>query len=162
MKVVHCLDPIYNSNSKVLILGSFPSIKSRELGFYYSHPQNKFWKILESVYEEKIEDSIEKRKEFVLKHNIALFDVIKTCDINLSSDSSIKNIITNDLSKILEEANIKAIFTTGRKAFNLYNKYILPKTNIAPIYLPSTSPANCSKNINEKLYTAYKDITKYT
>lgn len=162
MKVIHNLKPVYNENSKVLILGSLPSLKSREIGFYYSHPQNRFWKTLERVYEEKIGTSINERKEFVLKHNIALFDVIKSCDINSSSDSSIKNIVPNNISTILKETKIEVIFATGKKAYDLYNKHIFPKTKIEAIYLPSTSPANCPKGIEEKLYDTYKEIRKYT
>ncbi len=162
MKVIHNLEPVYNENSKVLILGSMPSLKSRETGFYYSHPKNRFWCTLERVYGEKIGTSIEERKEFVLNHNIALFDVVKSCDINSSSDSSIKNIVPNDISKILKESQIQVIFTTGKKAYNLYYKYIFLKTKIDAIYLPSTSPANCPKGIDEKLYEEYKEIRKYT
>lgn len=161
MKVVHNLSPIYDENSKVLILGSIPSVKSREQGFYYAHPKNRFWKTLEKVFEEGIGSTTSERKAFVLKHNIALFDVIKSCDINSSSDSSIKNIIPNNISKILKETKIEVIFTTGRKAYELYNKYIFPKTKIEAKYLPSTSPANCPKGIEEKLFKAYKEIKKY-
>lgn len=162
MKVVHNLSPIYDANSKVLILGSIPSVKSREQGFYYAHPKNRFWQTLEKVFKEEISDTTSERKDFVLKHNIALFDVIKSCDINSSSDSSIKNIVPNNISKILKETKIEVIFTTGRKAYDLYNKYIFPKTKMRAIYLPSTSPANCPKGIEEKLYIAYKEIRKYT
>lgn len=162
MKVVHNLSPIYDANSKVLILGSIPSVKSREQGFYYAHPKNRFWQTLEKVFKEEISDTTSERKDFVLKHNIALFDVIKSCDINSSSDSSIKNIVPNNILKILKETKIEVIFTTGRKAYDLYNKYIFPKTKMKAIYLPSTSPANCPKDIEEKLYIAYKEIRKYT
>lgn len=162
MKVVHNLSPVYDANSKVLILGSIPSIKSREQGFYYAHPKNRFWQTLEKVFEEEIGNTTSERKNFVLKHNIALFDVIKSCDINSSSDSSIKNIVPNNISKILKESKIEVIFTTGRKAYDLYNKYIFPKIKIEARYLPSTSPANCPKGIEEKLYKAYKEIRKNT
>lgn len=162
MKVIHTLKPIYNENSKVLILGSIPSIKSREVGFYYSHPKNRFWKTLEKVYSEKIGDSIRDKINFLIKHNIALFDVLKSCDISSSKDSSIKNPIPNNLNPILKEANIKAIFTTGQKAYQLYQKYCYPKTGIKAILLPSTSPANCPKGIEEKLINAYSQIKEYT
>lgn len=162
MKVVHNLSPIYDENSKVLILGSMPSVKSREQGFYYAHPKNRFWKTLEKVFEEEIGSTTSERKAFVLKHSIALFDVIKSCDINSSSDSSIKNIVPNNISKILKETKIEVIFTTGKKAYDLYNKYIFSKTKMKAMYLPSTSPANCPKGIEEKLYKAYKEIKKYT
>lgn len=161
MKVIHNLKPVYNEYSKVLILGSMPSVKSREQGFYYSHPQNRFWKTLEKVFEEKIGDTTEERKNFVLNHNIALFDVIKSCEINSSSDNSIKKVIPNNISKILKATKIEVIITTGRKSYDLYNKYIFPKTKMKAIYLPSTSPANCQKGIEEKLYEAYKEIKKY-
>lgn len=162
MKVFHTLEPIYDENSKVLILGSMPSVKSRELGFYYAHPKNRFWTTLESVYSEKIGINIEDKINFLIKHNIALFDVLKSCEINSSSDSSIKNPIPNDLSDILNNSEISMIFTTGKKAYDLYNKYLKDKTEIDAILLPSTSPANCPKGIEEKLIKTYSEIKKYT
>ena len=159
MKVEHTLKPIYDNDSIVLILGSMPSVKSRELGFYYAHPQNRFWKILAKVFEEEIGKSNEEREEFLHRNHIALFDVIKTCDIEGSSDLSIKNPIANDLRPILDNSKIKYIFTTGRKAFDLYNKYILPKIGIEAIYLPSTSGANASIGM-DKLYNEYLQIKK--
>ncbi len=162
MKVYHTLEPIYYRDSKVLILGTMPSIKSREVGFYYAHPYNRFWKTLEKVYGETIGVSIADKKEFLLKHKIALFDVLKSCNINSSSDSSIKEPVPNNINKILKESNIKVIFTTGKKAYELYNKYILPKTKIEAICLPSTSPANCKKGIEEILYKEYNKIREYT
>lgn len=158
MKVVHTLEPIYDKNSKCLILGSMPSVKSREIGFYYSHPKNRFWKTLEAVFNEQIGSSIPDKISFLKKHHIALFDVLKSCDISSSSDSSIKNPIVNDLSIILKFSNIKTIFTTGQTAYKLYQKYLFPKTNIEAIFLPSTSPANCPKGIEEKLIKEYSKI----
>ena len=122
----HPLKPIYNQNSKVLILGTMPSVKSRELNSYYAHPQNRFWKILEKMFNEKIND----KEQFLLKNKIALWDVVASCDINGSSDSSIKNVIPNNISKIIKESNINMIFTTGKTAFKLYNKYIYICLNI--------------------------------
>lgn len=162
MKVEHTLNPIYNKNSKVLILGSIPSVKSREIGFYYGHPKNRFWKILAKIYNEEIENTKQDKINFLIKHHIALFDVLKSCDIAASSDSSIKNPVPNDLSFILKEANIKAIFTTGKRAYQLYQKYCYPNTGIEAIYLPSTSPANCPKGIDEKLEIAYSQIKNFT
>lgn len=162
MKVNHTIDAIYDENSKVLILGSMPSVKSREIGFYYAHPKNRFWKTLENVYQEKIGETIEDRKDFLIRHHIALFDVLKSCDISSSSDSSIKNPIPNDFSDILQTAKIKAIFTTGKKAYQLYQKYCYPSTGIKAIPLPSTSPANCAKGISEKLEMSYKQIKEFT
>ena len=162
MQVNHTLKPIYDKNSKVLILGSIPSVKSREVGFYYSHPKNRFWKTLSKIYNEEIKDTKDERIQFLKKHHIALFDVLKICDISASSDSSIKDPIPNDLNSILKEADIKAIFTTGNKAYQLYQKYCYPVTKIKAISLPSTSPANCSKGIEEKLETTYSQIKEFT
>ena len=152
MKVIHPLKPIYNSQSKVLILGSFPSIKSRENNFYYSHPRNRFWKTLEKVFNENIGNSNKDKENFLLTHKIALFDVVKSCDITLSCDNSIKDVIPND---------IKIIFTTGLKAYNLYNKFLADDLEIEAIKLLSPSPANCKKGIETKLVDNYKIIKKY-
>lgn len=162
MKVNHTLEPIYDENSRILILGSMPSVKSREVGFYYAHPKNRFWKILGNVYQEEIGETIEERKDFLLRHHIALYDVLKSCDISSSSDSSIKNPIPNDFSSILKKSKIKVIFTTGQKAYQLYQKYCYPSTKIDAIPLPSTSPANCSKGIDEKLEMSYQQIKEFT
>ena len=112
MKVFHTLEPIYDQKSKVLILGSMPSVKSREVGFYYGHPRNRFWSTLSKVYNEEIKDTKEDKVKFLIKHNIALFDVLKSCEITSSSDATIKNPVPNDLSDILKTSNIKAIFST--------------------------------------------------
>lgn len=162
MEINHPLEPIYNNESKVLILGTMPSVKSREQEFYYAHPKNRFWKTLSKVYNEEIGSTKQERKDFLYKHNIALFDVLKSCEINGSSDNSIKNPIPNDLSKILNNSKIKTIFTTGRKAYDLYTKLIYPKTHIEALYLPSPSPANCPKNIEDILLKEYSKIKKIT
>lgn len=162
MRIIHPLKPIYNKDSKVLILGTIPSVKSRELNFYYANPRNRFWSIMESIYNENIESDNESRIKFLLDHHIALFDCLKSCEISFSKDSSIKNCIPNDLEPILKNSKIKTIFTTGKKAYEIYNKLIYPKTKIKAIYLPSTSPANSPKGIEEKLISEYskiKDIT---
>lgn len=143
--VVHPFEPMYDKNSKILILGSIASEKSRELGYPYAHPQNRFWKIMEILFNEKIVNY----KNFLLKHNIALWDVIKSCDVYKSSDNSITNVVPNDINIILKECNIKAIFTNGKKATELYNKYIYPITKFEAIYLPSTSAANAKIDLNE-------------
>lgn len=158
MKVKHTLKPIYDENSKVLILGSLPSVKSREIGFYYGHPKNRFWSTLENVFEEKIGNTKEEKINFLKKYHIALFDVVKECEISSSSDASIKNVTPNDLKPILKNSNIKTIFTTGTKAHQLYKKYIYPTTKIEDIALPSTSPANCKKKVEELLVKEYKKI----
>jgi len=138
-----------------LILGSFPSVKSRELGFYYAHPQNRFWKVLSLVFEDNIENDIACKKEFLKKNKIALFDVIKSCEITGSSDASIKNIIPNDIAEILAKTNIKNIYVNGKTAYNLYNKYIKDNINKEAIYLPSTSPANATFSL-KKLVDFYQ------
>ena len=153
MKVKHELEPFYDKDSKILILGSIPSIKSRELGFYYMHPSNRFWQVLEKVFKEKIID----KKAFLLKHHIALWDVIKECDIKSSSDSSIKNVKVNDINELLKKTKINKIYTTGSKADSLYQKYIYPKTKIKNIALPSTSSANAKMKL-ETLVEEYKII----
>lgn len=161
-KVNHELEPYYNSDSKVLILGSMPSVKSRELGFYYMHPQNRFWKTLSRVYEEDLPITIDDKKSFLKRHKIALWDTIKSCYINGSSDSSITNVKVNNINKLLKETNVEKIFTLGKKSFDLYNKYCLPKTKKEAIYLPSTSPLYCPKGIDDKLYNEYKIIKEMT
>ena len=161
MKVVHPLKPIYNSESKVLILGSFPSIKSRENSFYYAHPKNRFWSTLEKVFKEDIGSSNQDREKFLLTHKIALFDVVYSCNITASSDSSIKDVIPNDIKKIVDNSKIEAIFTTGTKAYSLYNKYLLKDVGIEAIKLPSPSPANCKRGIEEVLVNSYNKIKEY-
>ncbi len=155
MRIVHNIEPIYDSKSEILILGSFPSIKSREAVMYYSHPQNRFWKILSKLFNEEIED----KREFLLRHKIALWDVIKSCEIEGSSDATIKNIKVNNIKLILKNANIKKIFVEGKKALSLYNKYILPKIKIEAYYLSSTSSAYASKSLEDlvKEYEIIKD-----
>lgn len=156
MRVFHELPPVFDENSKVLILGSLPSVKSRKVGFYYMHPQNRFWRVLEEIFKEKIED----KKEFCLIHHIALWDTCASCEITSSSDSSIKNIVPNDLSLILEKANIVQIFTTGKKAHEIYQKYLYPVYKKEDICLSSTSPANAKKKLKD-LVEEYKKIIKF-
>lgn len=157
MKVKHELKPIYDENSEILILGTMPSIKSREIGFYYSHPQNRFWKVLASIYNEEIPNTIEEKKLFLKRNHIALWDTLSSCTITSSSDSSIKNIKVNDINKLLEKTKIKKIFTTGKKAYDIYQKEIFKNTKLEANYLPSTSPANATYNL-EKLILEYQKI----
>ena len=158
MKVYHDLEPFYNKDSEILILGSIPSVKSRELNFYYAHPNNRFWKILAKIYNEQNINTIKDKKEFLTRNKIALWDVISSCEIKGSSDNSIKNVIPNDINFIIKNSRVKKIFTTGNKAYELYNKYCFKDTNIKTIKLPSTSPANCKKDIESILYNEYKQI----
>ena len=155
-RLSHPIPPIYDKESEVLILGSFPSVKSRAVNFYYGHSQNQFWSLLKDVFNEEIND----KKAFLLKHHIALWDVIKSCEIEGSQDSKIRNVKVNNINKIIKESKIKTIFTTGKTATNLYHKYIESKTKIKSIYLPSTSPLYRILKYEEKL-KSYQQIKKY-
>ena len=155
MKVKHTLKPIYNELSKVLILGSMPSAISRENNFYYAHKTNRFWKILSILFNTELKTNTDK-ENFLLNNNIAIFDMIKECDINGSSDSSIKNIKINNLIPIIKKSNIKYIFCTGKLSYNLYQKYY-KDLNLECVYLPSPSSANATYSL-EKLLNEYKII----
>ncbi|MBQ3038565.1 MAG: DNA-deoxyinosine glycosylase [Clostridia bacterium] len=145
--ITHPIEPLYNKNSNILILGSFPSVKSREQMFFYGHPQNRFWKVVAGVFEDEIPQTVEQKRAFLLNYNIAVWDVIKSCEITGSSDSSIKNVTPNDISVILNEADIQKIFVNGKTAEKYYNKYIRETINHDAVCLPSTSPANASWSV---------------
>lgn len=151
--IKHPLSPIIDENSKILILGSFPSVKSRQLNFYYANKNNRFWKIMNELFHEEIND----KELFCHKHHIALWDVISSCTIDGSKDSSIDNVQVNDINQIIKNTNIKTIFTTGKKAFNLYLKYV--NCSIKPICLPSSSSANAQMSLND-LIDAYHIIVE--
>ena len=155
--ITHPIEPIYDKNSKVLILGSFPSVKSREQGFFYGHPQNRFWRVVATVCGATVPVTVEEKKAFLLNNNIAVWDVIQSCDIAGSSDSSIKNVVANDLRIILDNANIEKIFVNGKTAEQYYKKYIQKQIGKEAICLPSTSPANAAWNL-ERLEEAWKVI----
>ena len=143
--VRHEFNPVFDSTSRILILGTLPSVKSREQNFYYGHPQNRFWKLLARICEsKKVPDTIEEKKAFLLAHHIAVWDVIAECDIIGSSDSSIKNVVPTDLNRILEHAPIQQIYGNGGKSYELYQKYSYPQIQRKMIKLPSTSPANAA------------------
>jgi hypoxanthine-DNA glycosylase len=156
-KQLHPIKPLFNMDSKVLILGSFPSLKSREQMFFYGHPQNRFWRVLAEVFSCEVPQTIEEKREFILSHNIALWDVIASCEIEGSADSSIRNVVPNDLTQILQFADIKQIFVNGKTAEKFYNKYIKEAIGKEAVCLPSTSPANAAWSI-EKLVSAWKII----
>lgn len=160
MIVNHAFPPIYDSESKVLILGTMPSPKSREQGFYYGHPRNRFWQILADIYEEPVLCTIEEKTAFCHRHHLAIWDVLASCEIKGADDSSIRNPIPNDLSLVLADASIRAVFTTGTKADDLYRTHCYPKTGISSIKLPSTSPANCGISY-EALRKAYCRILSF-
>jgi hypoxanthine-DNA glycosylase len=155
--IVHPISPVYDKDSKVLILGSFPSVRSREEGFFYGHPQNRFWKVAAKVFGEEIPGTVAEKKAFLLRNHIALWDVIGSCEIEGSSDSSIRNVTVNDISVILKTADIRAIYLNGKKADQYYRKYLFPAVKKEGICLPSTSPANAAWNL-DKLTTAWKVI----
>ncbi len=153
----HPIPPVYNAESRILILGSFPSVKSREAKFFYGHPQNRFWKVTSAIFGERTPDTIEKKTAFLLKNHIAVWDVIASCEIAGSSDSSIRNVVPNDLSIILQSAQIRQIYVNGGTAARYYQKYQLPVTKMQAVTLPSTSPANAAWQI-ERLMTAWSII----
>lgn len=147
--VKHPFPPLYNENSKVLILGSFPSVKSREQMFFYGHPQNRFWKVISAITGKKEPVTIDEKKSLLLSSGIALWDVIASCEIEGSSDSSIKNAVANDLTEILKNADIRQIFVNGKTAEKYYNKYIRDTIGREAVCLPSTSPANAAWSVDK-------------
>ena len=155
--VEHPIRPVYDKNSRILILGSFPSVKSREANFFYGHPQNRFWKVLAAVFEAEVPVTVEEKRAFLLAHGVAVWDVIKSCDIVGSSDSSIKNVVPNDLREILNTAEIARIFVNGKTAEQYYKKYIEKEIGRKATCLPSTSPANAAWSV-EKLVAEWRQI----
>lgn len=158
----HLFGPVFDEKSKILILGSFPSVKSREQNFYYGHPQNRFWKVLKSVCKNQdvLLETIEQKKKFLLENNIALWDVIASCDIKGSSDSSIKNIKVNDLKLILDKAPIEKIILNGKKSYELYRKYYSETDMPESVQLPSTSPANAAWSLNRLIEVWGEEMDK--
>ena len=148
MKVEHTFKPIYSKDSKILILGSIPSVVSREDNFYYAHPQNRFWKIISKIYNEKIPTTKEEKTKLILNNNLAIYDVIKSCDIEGSADSSIKNVKLNNLDLLIQKSKIEKIIFNGNKAYELYNKYEKNKFSNTKV-LPSTSPANAKYTLED-------------
>ena len=148
--IAHGFEPVYDSASRILILGSLPSVKSRENGFYYGHPRNRFWKVIAALVNEPVPSSIPQKRKMLLRNAIAIWDVIAECDISGSSDSSIRNVVPADITSLLDGTTIKAVFTNGSTADRIYRKYQLPLTGITAHALPSTSPANAAWSL-EKL-----------
>ena len=155
--IVHPIDPVFDTNSRILILGSFPSVKSRESGFFYGHPQNRYWKVLSAVFEEECPETIPEKKAFLLRNHIAAWDVIHSCEITGSSDASIRNVTVNDLGMILRAAAIREIYVNGKTAEKMYRKYTEPVLGRPCTVLPSTSPANAAWNL-ERLTEAWRVI----
>lgn len=156
-KLTHTFEPIYNKDSKILILGSFPSVKSRENNFYYGHPQNRYWKVLARILDVKIPETVNEKRSMLLYNNIAIWDVIHSCSIIGSSDTSIKDVVVNDFSEILNNSKVRNIYVNGGKAYELYHKYAEKTTGIKAIKLPSTSPANATWNL-DRLCEAWSRI----
>jgi len=159
--ITHPFEPVYDSQSKILILGTMASPKSREYGFFYGHPQNNFWRVLANIFDVKLPESIEEKKRFLFENHIAVWDVLYSCQISGADDGSIKNPVVNDFSGILANSKIQTIFTTGKTATKIYNKYCFGKTGIFAIYLPSTSPANRKYYDFDGLVKEYNIIKEY-
>ena len=156
-RIEHPFGPLYDENSRVLILGSFPSVKSRAQNFFYGHPQNRFWKVIAALYRQETPVTIPEKKELILGHGLALWDSIASCVITGSSDASIREVRANDLRIILDRAPIERIYCNGRKSHEMYEKYILPELGRKAECLPSTSPANAQWSL-EKLIAAWSVI----
>ena len=158
-KQIHNLEPVFDAFSKILILGSFPSILSRDSKFFYGHPQNRFWKVIATLFHEEVPKNIDEKKALLLKHHIAIWDVVKCCEIIGSADNSIRNVEPNDLNRILRKTSIQNIYVNGKEAFKLYNQYILPIIQKEAILLPSTSPANAKYSLTDLCQAWQKIIT---
>ncbi len=159
-QVTHEFEPVFDKNSRVLILGTFPSVKSRENQFYYGHPQNRFWKIMARLTDSEVPETIEEKKHLLLTHGIAIWDVIASCEITGSSDSSIRNVVPTDLDCVLSGSRIEKIYANGGTAKKLYDKYSRAVTGREITGLPSTSPANAAYSV-DKLMESWGEIRQY-
>ena len=157
LRLEHPIPPLFGESSTVLILGSFPSVKSREAMFFYGHPQNRFWRLLARLYGEETPVTVEDKKRLILSHNLALWDTIGACTVTGSSDSSIRDVVPNDLGIILNNSRVSRIFCNGATSHRLYQKYLFPKYGLSAAKLPSTSPANAAWTL-EKLAEAWRVI----
>ncbi len=157
--ISHTFSPVYDTNSEILVLGSFPSVKSREEGFYYGHPRNRFWKVMSAICNRVEPQTIEEKKKMLLENHIAIWDVIDSCDIKGSSDSSIKNVVPADIAGLLEKTQINKIFANGKTAGRLYEKFVKDNVGMDITVLPSTSPANAASSL-EQLIESWRSIRK--
>lgn len=155
----HEFSPVFDENSRVLVLGSFPSVKSREYGFYYGHPQNRFWKVVAAVTESPVPETVEEKKQLLLSHKIAVWDVIDSCDIAGSSDSSISNVVPANINRVLKKSKIRRIYANGTTAKKLYDTYQREACGMEIALLPSTSPANAVWTL-AKLVDAWRVIVQ--
>ena len=153
-RIEHPFGPLFGPDSRILVLGSFPSVKSREQNFFYGHPQNRFWKVVAAVFGEEVPADIPAKKKLILSHGLALWDSIASCEITGSSDASIRNVLANDLRIILDASPIERIYCNGRKSHEMYDKYIRPVLGREAECLPSTSPANAQWSL-ERLVAAW-------
>ncbi len=160
-RVFHTLPPVVDAGSRVLMLGTMPSPKSREAGFYYAHPQNRFWRVMGALFGEETPCGTAQREAFLHRRHIALWDVLASCEIRGADDGSIRSPVANPLEGVLSQADIRAIFTTGTKAAALYRRFCAPRTGRPAMALPSTSPANCRYYTFEKLVEAYRVVLAY-
>ena len=158
-RIQHPFEPLYDDTSRILILGSFPSVKSREQQFFYGHPQNRFWKVISSIFSEEVPTTIPEKKHLILSHGLALWDSISSCEITGSSDASIRNAKANDISLILRNCPIEKIIYKKKKSYELYQRYIEKETGKSAICLPSTSPANAAWSL-DKLIDAWSVMLK--
>lgn len=158
--IVHPFPPLYDEASRILILGSFPSVKSREQQFFYGHKQNRFWKVMASILSCPVPETIEEKKSMLLEHHVAVWDVIGSCNITGSSDASIQDVVPNDLSPIFEHAQIRAVYANGSKSYEMYQKYIYPQNGRKIVKLPSTSPANAAFSL-DRLVGEWQVIKEY-
>lgn len=159
-RVYHNFGPLYAADSRVLLLGSMPSPKSREQGFFYGHPQNRFWRVLAAVLGEAAPDSIEDKRTLCLRHQVALWDVLASCEIVGASDAAIRNPVPNNLAPLIQKTQVQAVFTTGATAYQYYQKLCLQQTGLPALKLPSTSPANAAWSL-DRLTEAYRVILPY-
>ena len=157
--IQHPIPPVWDERSRVLILGSFPSVKSREAAFFYGHPQNRFWKVLAAVLGTSVPETVEQKRALLLENGIALWDVVASCEVTGSSDSSIKNVVPNDLTPILSAGRVQKIYVNGKTAQRYYDRYLRAATGIEVVCLPSTSPANAAWSL-ERLTQAWRVIAE--
>ena len=153
----HTFEPVFASNSRILVLGTCPSVKSRESGFYYGHPQNRFWRVMAKLLSQPVPCSIEEKKQLLIQNRVALWDVAASCEIEGSSDSSMTRVVHNDIPKLLSESEITHVFANGKKAAQLYNRLIYPVTELEIVTLPSKSPANAAWSL-DRLIDAWRVI----
>ena len=158
-KVVHNIEPLFASDSRVLILGSIPSPKSREQRFFYGHPQNRFWSVLAAVFGEDAPATVGGKRALALRHHIAMWDTLHSCEIRGASDTSIKNPVANDLKWLIDQTAVRAVFCTGATSYKYYNRLCRAQTGIEAVCLPSTSPANAAWS-RERLVEAYRVIAE--